>query len=104
MNRLRYLCASAVLSLLLSACSSPHGQPQKRFGTCGAEPGRGLRHSLLTKLRGLSRRARTRRTQRSRLLIPFISPSLIKVQCAKSSPTAFTEPRCQLSLKAQVEC
>jgi cytochrome c oxidase cbb3-type subunit III len=27
-NRLRYLCASAVLSLLLSACSSPHGQPQ----------------------------------------------------------------------------
>ncbi len=27
MNRLRYLCASAVLSLLLSACSSPHGQP-----------------------------------------------------------------------------
>lgn len=33
MNRLRYLCASAVLSLLLSACSSPHGQPQK-----GSEP------------------------------------------------------------------
>ena len=29
MNRFRYLCASAVLSLLLSACSSPHGQPQK---------------------------------------------------------------------------
>ena len=29
MNRLRYLCASAVLSLLLSGCSSPHGQPQK---------------------------------------------------------------------------
>jgi cytochrome c oxidase cbb3-type subunit III len=28
-NRLRYLCASAVLSLLLSGCSSPHGQPQK---------------------------------------------------------------------------
>ena len=28
MNRLRYLCASAVLSLLLSGCSSPpHGQP-----------------------------------------------------------------------------
>lgn len=29
MNRLRYLSASAVLSLLLSGCSSPHGQPQK---------------------------------------------------------------------------
>ena len=29
MNRLRYLCASAALSLLLSACSSPHGQPQR---------------------------------------------------------------------------
>lgn len=29
MNRLRYLCASAVLSLLLSGCSSPQGQPQK---------------------------------------------------------------------------
>ena len=30
MNRFRYLCASAVLSLLLSACSSPPpGQPQK---------------------------------------------------------------------------
>ena len=29
MNRLFYLCASAVLSLLLSGCSSPHGQPQK---------------------------------------------------------------------------
>jgi cytochrome c oxidase cbb3-type subunit 3 len=28
-NRLRYLGASAVLSLLLSGCSSPHGQPQK---------------------------------------------------------------------------
>jgi mono/diheme cytochrome c family protein len=28
-NRLRYLCASAVLSLLLSGCGSPHGQPQK---------------------------------------------------------------------------
>ncbi len=28
MNRLRYLCASAALSLLLSACSTPHGQPQ----------------------------------------------------------------------------
>jgi cytochrome c oxidase cbb3-type subunit 3 len=27
-NRLPYLCASAVLSLLLSGCSSPHGQPQ----------------------------------------------------------------------------
>jgi cytochrome c oxidase cbb3-type subunit 3 len=27
-NRLRYLCAFAVLSLLLSACSSPHGQPR----------------------------------------------------------------------------
>lgn len=29
MNRLPYLCASAVLSLLLSGCSSPQGQPQK---------------------------------------------------------------------------
>lgn len=30
MTRYRYLCASAVLSLLLSGCSSsPHGQPQK---------------------------------------------------------------------------
>ncbi len=29
MNRLRYLCASAVLSLLLSSCSSPAGQPQR---------------------------------------------------------------------------
>ena len=28
MNRLRYLSASAVLSLLLSACSAPHGQPE----------------------------------------------------------------------------
>jgi cytochrome c oxidase cbb3-type subunit 3 len=28
-KRFQYLCASAVLSLLLSACSSPHGQPQK---------------------------------------------------------------------------
>jgi cytochrome c oxidase cbb3-type subunit III len=28
-NRLRYLCASAVLSLLLSGCNSPQGQPQK---------------------------------------------------------------------------
>jgi cytochrome c oxidase cbb3-type subunit 3 len=27
-NRLPYLCASAVLSLLLSGCSSPHGQPR----------------------------------------------------------------------------
>ena len=33
MNRFRYLCASAALSLLLSACSSPHGQPQE-----GSEP------------------------------------------------------------------
>ena len=33
MNRLRYLCASAVLSLLPAACGSPHGQPQK-----GSEP------------------------------------------------------------------
>lgn len=30
MNRFRYLCASATLSIsLLSACGSPHGQPQK---------------------------------------------------------------------------
>ena len=29
MNRLPYVCASAALSLLLSGCSSPHGQPQK---------------------------------------------------------------------------
>jgi cytochrome c oxidase cbb3-type subunit III len=28
-NRLRYLCASAVLSLLLSSCSSPNGRPEK---------------------------------------------------------------------------
>jgi cytochrome c oxidase cbb3-type subunit III len=28
-NRFQYLCASAVLSLLLSGCSSPHGEPQK---------------------------------------------------------------------------
>lgn len=28
MKRLQYLCASAMLSLLLSGCSSPHGQPQ----------------------------------------------------------------------------
>ena len=28
MKRFQYLCASAVLSLLLSGCSSPHGQPQ----------------------------------------------------------------------------
>jgi cytochrome c oxidase cbb3-type subunit 3 len=28
-KRFQYLCASAVLSLLLSGCSSPHGQPQK---------------------------------------------------------------------------
>lgn len=28
MKRSQYLCASAVLSLLLSGCSSPHGQPQ----------------------------------------------------------------------------
>jgi cytochrome c oxidase cbb3-type subunit III len=28
-NRFCYICASAVLSLLLSGCSSPHGQPQK---------------------------------------------------------------------------
>jgi len=28
-NRFHYLCASTMLSLLLSACSSPHGQPQK---------------------------------------------------------------------------
>jgi cytochrome c oxidase cbb3-type subunit 3 len=27
-KRLQYLCASAMLSLLLSGCSSPHGQPQ----------------------------------------------------------------------------
>jgi mono/diheme cytochrome c family protein len=27
-KRFQYLCASAVLSLLLSGCSSPHGQPQ----------------------------------------------------------------------------
>jgi cytochrome c oxidase cbb3-type subunit III len=27
-KRLQYLCASAVLSLLLSGCNSPHGQPQ----------------------------------------------------------------------------
>ncbi|WP_035347973.1 cytochrome c [Edaphobacter aggregans] len=29
MNRFAYLCAFAVLSLLLSGCNSPHGQPQK---------------------------------------------------------------------------
>ena len=29
MKRSQYLCASAVLSLLLSGCSSPHGQPQE---------------------------------------------------------------------------
>ena len=28
MKRFQYLCASAVLSLLLSGCNSPHGQPQ----------------------------------------------------------------------------
>ena len=28
MKRFQYLCMSAVLSLLLSGCSSPHGQPQ----------------------------------------------------------------------------
>ena len=28
MKRFQYLCASAVLSLLLPGCSSPHGQPQ----------------------------------------------------------------------------
>lgn len=28
MKRFQYLCASAVLSLLLAGCSSPHGQPQ----------------------------------------------------------------------------
>ena len=28
MKRFQYLCASAVLSLVLSGCSSPHGQPQ----------------------------------------------------------------------------
>jgi cytochrome c oxidase cbb3-type subunit III len=28
-KRLQYLCASAALSLLLSGCSSPHGQPQE---------------------------------------------------------------------------
>ena len=28
MKRFQYLCASAVLSLLFSGCSSPHGQPQ----------------------------------------------------------------------------
>lgn len=28
MKRFQYLCASALLSLLLSGCSSPHGQPQ----------------------------------------------------------------------------
>ena len=28
MKRFQYLCASAVLSLMLSGCSSPHGQPQ----------------------------------------------------------------------------
>jgi cytochrome c oxidase cbb3-type subunit 3 len=48
-NRVRYLCASAVLSMtLLSGCSSPHGQPQQgsetpapnevlEFGTLYAE-------------------------------------------------------------------
>lgn len=29
MKRFQYLCTSAVLSLLLSGCSSPHGQPQE---------------------------------------------------------------------------
>ena len=29
MNRFRYRCAAALLSLLLSACSSPHGRPAK---------------------------------------------------------------------------
>ena len=29
MKRLQYLCASALLSLLLSGCSSPHGQPRE---------------------------------------------------------------------------
>jgi cytochrome c oxidase cbb3-type subunit III len=28
-KRFQYLCASAVLSLMLSGCSSPHGQPQE---------------------------------------------------------------------------
>jgi mono/diheme cytochrome c family protein len=28
-NRFHYMCASAVLSLLLSGCNSPHGQPRK---------------------------------------------------------------------------
>ena len=60
-NRLRYLCASAVLSLLLSACSSPHGQPQKGSEPVAPDQISGLRHSLLAKLCGLSRCARPRR-------------------------------------------
>ena len=71
-KRFWYLYASAALSiLLLSGCSSPHGQPQKDSETRRAESGLGICHSLHRKLRGLPWRARTRRSSdcagRSRL-------------------------------------
>ena len=62
MNRLRYLCASAALGLLLSACSYSARTAPGRFRNCSPEPSLGLHHSLRTELRGVSRYSRTRRS------------------------------------------
>src|ERR1700749_1941940 len=45
MNRLRYLCACALLSLLLSGCNSPPGQPLKDSETIA--PGEVLEFATL---------------------------------------------------------
>ncbi len=83
-NRFRYLYAFAVLSMLLSGCSSsPHGQPHRDSEAVAPEPDFGLRHSLRTELRGLPRRTRTRRSSDRAGQIPFISPLSMKRPCAK---------------------
>ena len=56
------MCVRGAEHAALGLCSSPHGQPQKDSEAVAPEPDLGLRHSLRTKLRGLPRRARTRRS------------------------------------------
>ena len=61
-NRFRYLCASAALSLLLSGLQFSAWPAPKGFRNRGPESNFGLRHSLRAKLRGLPWRGRTRRS------------------------------------------
>ena len=75
MKRFRHLCAFAALCDCCSrAVVLPHGQPQE-LRKLWRRQVPGICDSLRGKLLRLPRFGRTRRTQQSRLQIPFISPS-----------------------------